>query len=439
MANLVARASKHPWASGAIAVVSVLMALSAIWQLWFPGPMLRTLWDAARGSPVPTFRLLVSVVLVLGYAAAIWLLVNVIRLLHQVPGDLRREVAEQAKQLALLGQERDHLREVNTRLAAAQDGHRAWEAEKLVAQATIAKLQVEADDLVRLWRYDIPHRKNLPPLSDLELVVALNNFEPVKEVLDKAGQGVFAVAEGLLARMEQSGEERNQVIARYFRERRLDTTQHLLERLHETLRVHPKGDYREWLTHYYEAYNELRRTIAQMIRFLGEPLSGVRGYPEWRMQDAAFLAAVAALPVMRKVIRAINFGQRYPLPMPEAYSGTLADRLRLCSDTERQFLKLFLEGAPNYNEPGKEGLAYDVYAAGQTLVREHVLVHRELHDTAVPTDLFALPTESIDQLEEFIGAGSGTKVTHELRLRLDRVHATGASGGGARNLSRLGY
>ena len=60
-----------------------------------------------------------------------------------------------------------------------------------------------------------------------------------------------------------------------------------------------------------------------------------------------------------------------------------------------------------------------------------MLIHREVQDSGMATSVFALPTECMEQLEHFIAADSGVTVNHELRLRLDRVAASMASGGGA--------
>lgn len=248
---------------------------------------------------------------------------------HVPPDPDGKEEGSALKVKAQVLQERVRFLEISAKTSASQTQQqmetlareRDTEVTKLTAelereQETHRQTQLRSTSLWNLLRYDIAESRTFSPLGEVELVVAHNEMKNVRESLTAAGQGALAIAASLGSYME-GGDERNKVIGRYFGEHRFQPTTRLFERLSEELDTTPRTDYREWLIHYYEAYNELRRTILQMAKFRGCSLSDLDGYREWRVQDGTFLAKVGEIGVMHDTIKAVNDRHKYPFSMPD--------------------------------------------------------------------------------------------------------------------------
>ncbi len=187
-----------------------------------------------------------------------------------------------------------------------------FQAERAAHQQTQALVRMYSDES----QYGITERRQFPEIDEIDLRFAHNEMKKtVRKSLDAANKGAMDIAGSLYRAMEQ-GDERNRVIIAFFGERRLWPTKRLFQRLTKELNANPRTDYREWLVHYYEAYNEMRRTIGQMADFLQCSLDDLDEYREWRVDDAVFLKEVKDIGVMNDVIEAINKNHDYPLAMP---------------------------------------------------------------------------------------------------------------------------
>ena len=234
-------------------------------------------------------------------------------LLARIEWLVRKQTKVFPEEIKRLKKERDGLgAQAKTFMSAFEQKGQALDLERAAREAA----EASAEDRWNQIHYDIALPKSFDKLSETQLVVANNDLKKVRPSLTGSGRAAFELAKLLLQDMK-SGDERNQVIARYFEERRLRTSENLYDRLGDELKVHGENfDYRVWLTHYYEAYNELRRTIAQMARFTGCSLAGREEYRKWRTVDETFLAKIGDIGAMTDIIAAVNLTHRYPLPMP---------------------------------------------------------------------------------------------------------------------------
>ena len=184
-----------------------------------------------------------------------------------------------------------------------------------------ARVEAEARATARFneLTYGITTPRDLPKLDEVELVVATNDLKKIWKVIDKAGRGALDLTARFGEEMGQGDDERNRVIARYFADDRYHRTHNLFTRLSEEVgsawKQGRRIDYREWLIHYYEAYNELRRTIRQMATFLERRLSESAEYVQWRKVDEEFLAKIGDVGVMHDIVEATNERYRYPVAM----------------------------------------------------------------------------------------------------------------------------
>jgi hypothetical protein len=180
----------------------------------------------------------------------------------------------------------------------------------------------QRDALSHELRYGIdPQAFTFEPLDDFALAVAHDALTTRRAPLHAAFEGARGLTASLLDDMAGGG-ERNQVIGRYFDEHRFQPTCRLFDRLIEHINTEPRigerrVDYRAWLAHFYEAYNELRRTLRQMATFRGCSLVDYKGYRDWRSHDQAFIAGVGKIGVMHAIIQSIDRRRKYPIEMPD--------------------------------------------------------------------------------------------------------------------------
>jgi hypothetical protein len=157
----------------------------------------------------------------------------------------------------------------------------------------------------------------------------------------------------------------------------------------------------------------------------------------WPTLHRQFKTAFAEL-CARKGFETLEHFQNYKMPkdrLLESQTG-LGEKGRALdlllsqrSDDETDFLKLLAPDADGYDEPGPPILAHATYRAGQELARKGLFVIRELREKDVHTELFTVPRHVVPFLKRHLFPESEMKI--EIRLRLSRVHCSGASGSGA--------
>lgn len=109
-------------------------------------------------------------------------------------------------------------------------------------------------------------------------------------------------------------------------------------------------------------------------------------------------------------------------------SEHLTATARNLSQEERTFLELFCDGALQYDAPpdeSRELMPYDVYSAGTTLVWHEILEHSRVDEHA---EEFKLRQ---DAKEVFEAEHSLSFARSSVRVRSDRVEASGIGGSGA--------
>lgn len=293
----------------AVAAATGLRQGAAVWQspFWYVG------WGlVATGAALPLWKL--------------WPRVRGLRL--RLPLVLRSPLyapkqAPRGFDLALLG----HPLVVNLEEALAREKARSSE---LVAQLEVTRKERDAEKRGRAeaeakaaarfneLRYGIHERMMFEPIDEYELAVAWDHMKRVRSVVEAAGRGALGLA-GRLRQDMAGGDERSRVISEYFAERFLHPAEHLLDRLREELIVAAqqgvRADYREWLMHFYVAYNELRRVIGQMVRFRGSSLGEYREYREWKDLDRQFLASIGEIGALHDAIEAVNGRRGYPVAL----------------------------------------------------------------------------------------------------------------------------
>lgn len=169
-------------------------------------------------------------------------------------------------------------------------------------------------------QYNIQRSRAFPEqLTELELVVFKNDLKLTLDIMDQAAVGLMSLARKLSDDME-GGDEASRVALKYYNKEHIRPTGRLYDRLCE---LHPgyhesngdPFDYREWLMHYYVAYNELRKTVKEMVQIRRTQITEFQEYFKWKEADASFLARISNIPAMYDAITEVNTRHEYPVPM----------------------------------------------------------------------------------------------------------------------------
>lgn len=244
--------------------------------------------------------------------------------------DKDRRISELQTQVKTLEQERSDER---AELKARIHGEIAKCDDERQAHAGTRNALEQERETVRFLsnklRYDI-EPLHLEPLTPVALEVAHNDLTKIRTALFSAGEGALNLAGTFGHHMYAGDDKRNSIIAYYFAEYRMAPTRHLLDRLGEELalakhQTEKRIDYREWLLHFYRAYNEIRRTIGQMAEFEGISLPDLDDYKKWRPVDGKFLQKVSDIGCMHELIEGVNKRHNYPVPLPDVPDPELMD------------------------------------------------------------------------------------------------------------------
>lgn len=177
--------------------------------------------------------------------------------------------------------------------------------------------KVDRDALARKIRYDIDTWPSFEDNDPLAIQIARNDLKLMWQSLGEASRLAFMFIHALRGGLWSEGDVRDKVIARYFDKHCIHPTTRLYDRLSEEVTTNPDGDFRPWLVLYYEAYNELRRTMAVMANFQQQLISELPEYGEWRAHDKEFLRRIREMAAVHDEIDAINRRRGYPVSMPD--------------------------------------------------------------------------------------------------------------------------
>ncbi len=324
------------------------------------------------------------------------------------------------------------------------------EAGVLIALALVVSLLWAAVDPIRLRRERKERALKLAAKESPKLTLEEQNvIQPIREFWNLYG---YPAAEGLRFWLDRQKTElkKSGVYWASLLELEVNQLASAMHDLGESLAPEsriPPAEVQRRTDSLSVAFYQSVRWVAQIAE--QEPDFADEGYKEWlaawqplyrRSNDEARRLVTIPAHAGLKMFRPLIFGDMgdsvlgrfllaadQGLPPPESKIEMV---LRQVSDTERQFLALLLAGAPSYNEPREPEspmLAHDVYQAGLSLVQRGVLVHREFREKDLWTDLFIVPRSVAALLRRTVFPSS--EIRDEIRLRLDRVWGSGASGG----------
>jgi hypothetical protein len=208
-----------------------------------------------------------------------------------------------------------------------------------------------------------------------------------------------------------------------------------------------KQDPRPILAALYGLYWEWRTAMVRFAAMLGRQITEIDGYQRWRSAEIEFAKEVErriSIPELHGVGETVaRFEARFgtlaqePTPAPTMEVGEFGQRvmaLRLTSSGERGFLSLFFfaDSLPMNPADPTTFLANDVYSAGEALVYRSVLTSAKMES---PVIRFCLPELTKRAWRPALGSLLEPKKAC-IDIRLDAVHGSLASGGGARSSER---